>query len=405
MKSDAITRIRLGSLLILIMLCQAAAAEAPDPAESSSTFALELKYQELPYSFLNWGVNLVTQSENFSREPETAAGAALVRGTFRFGTGSDQEIPFFWDATAGTLRLDLNRNGDVTDDPAGVYSTTDSRYSRFSQSFNEIRLELETPSGVHRVFFDLHLRNYDDRPGAYAALRSFWQGKLELDGRHWQVGLAQNLTDQIGKPGNGYLLLRPWDSNEKPFLLEAGPLDGFALTRHLFFQDRGFQLDFKYEPGGQAPHYTMELQPLQPELGELDIAGTSIKRLVLVSPPYTVVLDAPGAKARIPTGRYEQCHVLVGSQEKEAHPELYGRTRGFDPITVSAGKAALLKTGGPLTNSVLVSQRGKQLILNYQLLGADGRTYQVRNQDHSKPPRFAVYQDGKQIHSGQFEFG
>ena len=74
-------------------------------------------------------------------------------------------------------------------------------------------------------------------------------------------------------------------------------------------------------------------------------------------------------------------------------------------IIVSANKPALISGGGPLTNTVTVNRRGKYLALSYNLVGADGTSYQIWSQDRSQPPDFAVYQGDKKIGSGKFEFG
>ena len=49
------------------------------------------------------------------------------------------------------------------------------------------------------------------------AIRSFWQGKVTLQGRDWQVGIIQNNLDQSGSFENGRLLLRPWEKRNQPF--------------------------------------------------------------------------------------------------------------------------------------------------------------------------------------------
>jgi hypothetical protein len=404
MKTDA-SRKKLipGGLFLLAALLPCLAAAPLSQAESDpSPITVDLEYQELPHSFLNWEIIGKIRAEPFSREPELSSGTRITRGILQFRF-PDQELPFLWDANNGKLHLDLNKNLDLTDDHDGVFSA--STHSRHSQHFADVRVDFTTDQGVHRFFFDLHLRNYGNRPRVSAALRSIWQGKLVVEESEWQVGLAQNLSDHLGNPGRGYLLLRPWDARDKPFAFEAGSLDGFDLTRHLFFQGRGFQLDFDYLSEPPASKYRMALLPLRPNLGELEITGQSIKRVVLVSPPYTVVLDAPGPKIEVPTGRYEHCQILLEADNIEAHPELYGHSRRFEPIIVDREMAAVLKEGGPLTNSASLTRRGKHLTLSYQLLGADGRPYQLRNQDRSKPPRFAVFHKGKQIHAGQFEYG
>jgi hypothetical protein len=43
--------------------------------------------------------------------------------------------------------------------------------------------------------------------------------------------------------------------------------------------------------------------------------------------------------------------------------------------------------------------------MDYRLLGADGVTYQLANQDRSQPPGFAIYKGEKKVVSGKFEFG
>jgi hypothetical protein len=65
----------------------------------------------------------------------------------------------------------------------------------------------------------------------------------------------------------------------------------------------------------------------------------------------------------------------------------------------------VLTVGGPLTNSVIATPQGRDLRLDYRLLGADGESYQRNVQDRSHPPTFAVYEGAKKIASGTFEFG
>ena len=78
---------------------------------------------------------------------------------------------------------------------------------------------------------------------------------------------------------------------------------------------------------------------------------------------------------------------------------------------ISERTPALLRVGGPLTNSVSVNRRGKILLLNYELVGAGGvlvgagGAYQLVNPDRLHPPEFVIYQGDKKVASGKFEFG
>ena len=61
--------------------------------------------------------------------------------------------------------------------------------------------------------------------------------------------------------------------------------------------------------------------------------------------------------------------------------------------------------GGPLTNWVTVAAQGRTLTFEYQLQGAGGRYRLAGPVDRSKPPQVAIYQNGKEVGSGNFEFG
>jgi hypothetical protein len=407
-----------GKVILLHLLFAVAAVPWPAMAaeqnaqseESQSIPAfVDLKWQERDFSLFSWHVSISHHSEPFPQEPALVPSPDIARGVLELGNHPDHHVAFIWDKGGHKLYLDLNRNLDLTDDPNGISTADPRNRSRYLQVFRDLRVDFNTDTGVHRGLFDLRMHIFGvEAPVGYGELRSFWQGKLELNGREFEIGLAQNLEGHIGTPHSGYLLLRPWDSKDKQFGLVSGALDGFNLTRCLFFLDRAFQLDFDCltPAGGEASVYRMKLIPLTPALGALEIEGKSIKRAVLVSPPYTVVLDSPGAKAMIPTGRYEECQVLLESSAgTEAHLEHRSRFGPFDPIHVNSETAAILKAGGPLTNSVNVTRRGKHLNLSYQVVGADGRTYQLRNQDRSQPPRFTIQQNGSQVHAGQFEYG
>ena len=64
-----------------------------------------------------------------------------------------------------------------------------------------------------------------------------------------------------------------------------------------------------------------------------------------------------------------------------------------------------LNAGGPLTNTVTVSRHGRDLRLDYRLVGAGGATYQLADATRSEPPEFAVYKADRKVTSGKFAFG
>ncbi len=72
-------------------------------------------------------------------------------------------------------------------------------------------------------------------------------------------------------------------------------------------------------------------------------------------------------------------------------------------FTLSPGKPYHLRAGVPLTSHVEVTREGRLLKLDYRLVDVAGRQY--RDANRTSPPRFAIYQNGREIASGSFEYG
>jgi hypothetical protein len=381
-----------------------AGESSPLPTSLGVTQTVYLDYRELGQSVNNWNLSLGTQSAAFKKEPNLGM-RKVVRGTMKFGNSADQFLPFLWDQTNGKLYLDLNRNQDLTDDPAGVFSCSEPvRYSNYYQTFTNVHLSFKAPGGSHRLLVDLHLYNYN-QPNASVASRSYWAGKVSLHGRDWQLGIIEDASAKPGSAEGGYLLLRPWAARDQGFNLQDGSLDGFHFSRDLFLGGEAYRLDCAYVQQEGTPRYQIDLRPRQAELGELKLPGKFIKRLVLTGTKFTAVLDQPEPAVKVPVGSYHQVQVQLAQGGVEAYRESsrYGGSYGNNGTTITATKPAVLTVGGPLTNSVTVNRHGRALNLNYQLLGAGGETYQLLGA--RRQPEFAAYRGDKKIASGKFEFG
>jgi hypothetical protein len=362
---------------------------------------ISLDIQEVVAPVINWGLQYDAQAGPFRKEPQVA-GRAVVRGLFRFGTDATNTLAFLWDRSGAKLYLDLNRNQDLTDDPAGIYSSR-AGFNDNYQSFTNLHLAFRTAAGTRQVLADLSVWNYSGRANFTLGLRSFWQGKLNFQERVWQAGLIENVANGFAATDGGFLVLRAWADREKAFSTYDGSSQAFGFAQKLFFGGHAYAVKLQPEPRGPRAGLRLEFAEEHPALGEMTIRGKYIQRLVLEGGPYLVVLDQPGATARVPVGVYGEPKVCLESGGVGAYRE--SRAVESNTFRIGTNGSTPLLVGGPLTNSVSVTRRGSGLYLSYQLLGLGGDTYTRKDPDRTKPPEFTAVQDGKKIGSGKFEFG
>jgi hypothetical protein len=419
-------------------------------APPATVITVPLEYQETSYQFLFRSVPVERRLAPFPKEPPQQSGP-VVRGVLKFGGNPSNAIPFLWQGGAQKLFVDLNRNQDLTDDPAGVcsaqvmYSATPDY---LSQMYTNIHLSFPASSAGAPMLVALHFRmDIARRPGqalCNATLRSYWQGKVTREGHDWQVGLLQNLSDQPGSFRHGQLLLRPWEERNKRFVGScevpedtlavpwnsknwmARASDAFPFSPKVFLEGRACLLDWSAEPRGRADQLALRVTEQPTALGELRINGSFIDRLVLTGGPYVVVLAQPPARVKVPPGRYHPYRVWLKHGKGEAYFDYgvpqSGKANAVEEISgaqmpviappppeqavvVDEQRPGVMAVGGPLTNCVSAAHRGRNLLLSYQLVGSGGRPYRLAGWGGGKPPRFAIGKSGKRIGLGQFEFG
>jgi hypothetical protein len=385
-----------------------AADFAPAGSLSPNVTTVPLEYQETAYSVFNWNVSVSPQTIPFRNEP--AAAGKVVRGVLNFGGDAGNSIPFIWQRDARKLFLDLNRNQDLTA-AAGTFSSRAETPLNY-QTFTDVRLPLTTTQGRCRMLVDLNFYDYGTRLNCNLSARCFWQGKVTLHGQDWQVGAIPSVwVEKNGSRNISFehhlLLLRPWEQQNQAFNNDNGSLETVPFSQKLFFGGQAYQLDWlDAAPNGEVKP-SLRFTEQSVALGDLNITGKFIQRLVLPGETYQVVLDRPAAMVKIPTGSYHQPEVRLEQGGTAAYLN-FNQPPSGSRISVDGKTPAVLNVGGPLTNSVLVSRHGEDLRLDYRLVGVGGETYQIyqmANENRSHPPEFAVFKGDKKIASGKFEFG
>jgi hypothetical protein len=397
---EAMVLVMVLAWLVLGIPAQFSASAAPVEtvaASSPASYTADLNYQETDEVLVSRPIGIKLQTAAYRKEP-LLDRRNIIRGMLLWGTRSEQAIPFIWDKGQSRLYLDLNRNRDLTDDPKGVFACA---FKDNNQCFTNIHLNLPTATGNRPVRLQLTFNYYGPASvNVYAGLCSYWQARISLRGTDWQFGLVEDLLADNGSLPPQWLLLRAWAERQRPFnLLNSSP-DFCTITKSIFFDNRAYDLDCQYEPGGDSPKYKVAFKELAPRLGELQVTGANLHRLILTAKPgMTALLDLPAGKVKVPVGTYSVDEIWLRRGEVEVVRLKAGT------VTVDSQRAATLIAGGPLTNSVEVRSYRDMLQLNYRLLGADGGAYQLPTPDYQHPPEFAVFQGTNRLATGKFQYG
>lgn len=358
-----------------------------------------LQQQVVPYDLESVYWTPDTTNTPFLKEPELSKQGVL-RGVLQFGKkDTNNAIALIWDQPKSTLYLDLNRNLDLTDDQAGVFSSTNKGPN---QVFINVTVLLRTAAGLHPACVGLRLWSDGTGRQMHAQLdsRSLWEAKVGPPGEEWQVAA---LDDPFGPEGPAFakfLLLRPWTARTNRLYLRDLTTGIVRFPDQLFWLREAFRLERRFDSQNGTPVCKLEFTPQQPPLTELKLSGESLYYAVLRSTNgYTVLLREPPGTLKVPQGVYTANAVWLKKGSMEAF-------RLADaPLFINATAPTNVVLGGPLTNSVTLTRYGRKLNMNYRLVGADGGSYRLAQQGGAKPPDFTVYYGGKKVLSGMFAFG
>jgi hypothetical protein len=372
------------------------------PPHAERPLQVPLEWQEWPESYgplESYTLRFSPENKPFLKEPEFGRHR-VVRGAFGCGVRTNESTLFAWDQTANRLYLDLNGNRDLTDDAEATYA---GEYDGYQQLFRRVKLNFNTPSGRHQYLVDLRLggANAAQLSGAIV-LRSFWQGRVELGGRPYQIGLVENPDAKTVTDEARYLLFRAWDARTEPIRLNPGTAHLINWPQKVYLAGQGFGLSSHYTNQAGSDCYLLELGPASLQLGELRVSGQNLYRLILHQPGgYTAILDTSGPVEKVPIGTYQTGEVWLRQGTAEAF------YTGPLPLTIRADTSVSLAIGGPLTHSVVAERRGDDLMLRYQLVGAGrhGLTYRMSTEDRANPPGWIILSGEKQIASGKFAYG
>jgi hypothetical protein len=360
---------------------------------------LVLRQQTVPYVLASLNPTFDTTNAPFLKEPELSK-QGVFRGVMRFGKQDTQNaIALLWDQPKSKLYLDLNGNLDLTDDPAGAFSSSNKGGQ---QDFTNVIVLLRAAEGLHPAIMNMRL--WSDAVGhklhGLLEMHSLWEAKVGPSGEEWQVAALDDPFNPQGPAFAKFLLLRPWTARTNRMYLQDLKSGVVPFPEQLFWLGEAFRLERRFDSQEGMPVCELQFTPQQPPLTEVKLSGESLYYAVLQDPKgYTAVLRQLPGSLKIPSGRYSASAVWLKKGAAEAF------RFANEPSLLNATAPTNLALGGPLMNSVTFAREGRKLRLNYRLLGADGGGYWLVQIDQPKPPEFTVYRGGKKVLSGQFVFG
>ena len=148
-------------------------------------------------------------------------------------------------------------------------------------------------------------------------------------------------------------------------------------------------------------HLCNAQQPDNQITGVLKLEGKYIERLILSRQDNNEREEfrRPEQIIKLPTGKYYLHEVhLQGGYICYASKDL---TRPQANITQD--ETAILKIGSPLKQIIHISRQGRNLKMNYELIGVGGEKY--ISGDRSKQATFTIYKREKEIASDKFKYG
>ena len=341
------------------------------------------------------------RSEPFSKEPDLGSRDVL-RGELSFGpSGHEEQMGFVWDKLEGKLYVDLNRDGDLTNDPNGVLISDEPRQSQYyHQNFPVFPLSFSMDLGVHHYRLRASMQSYGNRyKHAQFYVDSGYSGKTELCGKQWMVSVNDKLTGAI-QQGNQLSVF----STDKSV---SNSINLLPLPKSIFLDGRCYDVSFDFKKSeNPSPSLWCTLREKTVPTGTLQIESKWVHRLVLGNGELLIVPEPVEGAAIVPTGnfRVQQCNLKYDKEKPVISPTRLNEMK----VVVSETGENVLRIGGPLDSQVKIQRMGKVLKFDYELVGAGGEKYdvqQITNYDNDKKSSVTIYKGDMQVGSGSFEFG
>jgi hypothetical protein len=354
-----------------------------------------LKQEDVSQAAATISFDISRKGVEFKKEPDLGKGK-LVRSVIPLDKKKNIVLPFVSNKTARTLYIDFNRNLDLTDDQNNVFKG--EQVSRMV-AFNRVRLNI--PFGDKTITYTatINFPGWPARNTEELIIHTTWQGDIELEGKSWRLVMVDGLDGEIGAGSHDRY-------NFIPLSQEAATPDYEMLPfpkDYVFINNKAYRITSSFVQKDKAMEARVSLVEKDASLGELNLTGKYIRRLVLLESQdlYHVILENPQERINIPTGKYSHEKLSLWRDNPSSRVS-YNLDNKID---VSSGTPAIFKAGGPLKNVVKTTRSGNRLTPSYELHDADDNKVEFEDINNDNPPDVVFYQNGQKIHSGRFAYG
>lgn len=322
----------------------------------------------------------------FKKEPDFGK-RTVVRGAIPAGDTKSEYIGFAWDVDESKLYLDLNRNLDLTDDDPSPYK---SGSERWGQQFTGIVIPVNVGGKALSYHAKASLWKWSHGAGGDLTILSGWAGDIELNGRQWSLGIADDLSGSLD--GEDLFVLGSEDS-----AFQHTRMKSMGASKRLFLDGQLYEVSAAF--AGPDEDARVTFKELDEPLAEVDFEGARVSRLLLRGPALAIV-EEPAGRFTLPAGMYSDGRVFIAGQDADTLFE--ARLRG---IEIKAGQTNSLRAGAPLDHTVRIRRSGAQLNMDYRLRGVGEEEYSRVDGGRGGKPRVTISCKGRELASGNFEYG
>lgn len=322
----------------------------------------------------------------FKKEPDFGK-RRVVRGAIPAAGSKGEYLGFAWDEERRELHLDLNRNLDLTDDEGNPLKSDEQGWG---QRFPDITIPVNAGGKALSYKGRITFWRWPGHVGAELRLSSGWTGEVELRGRKWDLGIADDLSGSLD--GEDLFVLGSEDS-----AFQHTRMKSMGASKRLFLDGQLYEVSAVF--AGPDEDARVTFKELDEPLAQVDFEGERVSRLLLRGPALAIV-EEPDGRFTLPAGMYSDGRVFIAGQDADTLFEARLRR-----IEIKAGQTNSLRAGAPLNHSVRITRAGSQLNMDYRLRGVGEEEYSRADGARGSNPRIKITCKDREVATGQFEYG